>query len=304
MAGQLAIRWAINALNGYMNKVVGTKDKDFVVIGDTDSAYLHIEPLLEKYNLLEGRTQEKIVDIVDKICKDKLEKVLQTAYDQLAKQMNCYVDRMVMKREKIADRCVFVAKKRYIMNVWDNEGVRYKEPEVKIIGIEAVRSSTPTICREELKKIIKIILNEDETAIQKEIDRFKEVFYNARVEDVAFPRGVNNIDKYMDANTLYKSGCPIHVRAVLLYNEAVKHTDKYPPIKDGDKIKFVYLKLPNPIKENVIAFPDYIPTELNLVEYVDYDTQFEKTFISPLNKILDAIGWSAEKKASLESFFG
>ena len=78
---------------------------------------------------------------------------------------------------------------------------------------------------------------------------------------------------------------------------------KYSLINNGEKIKFCYLKKPNTLQENVISFIQDFPKELGLDKYVDYDLQFEKSFLEPLKIILESIGWSAEKTTNLESFF-
>jgi len=118
---------------------------------------------------------------------------------------------------------------------------------------------------------------------------------------------VNNLDKWKDSASIYKKGTPIHVRGALLYNKSIKDKaldKRYQGIRSGDKIKFCYLKTPNPIRENVVSFPDYLPPELQLHKYINYDLQFEKTFLDPILPILDAVGWKAEESVSLEDFFG
>jgi DNA polymerase elongation subunit (family B) len=300
LSGQLAIRWAERAINNELNKILKTDDFDYVIAIDTDSLYLNLGPLVEKLK------PKNPVAALDKICSEHLEKVLLDAYADLFEKTNAFKNRMVMKRESIADRGIWTAKKRYILNVHNNEGVQYAEPKLKIMGIEAIKSSTPQIVRDKFKDAFKIIVNGTEAETQKFILEFKNEFKNNSPEKVAFPRGVSNVTDWADRKTIYKKGTPIHVRGSLLYNNELKQRGldkKIMPIQNGEKIKFCYLKMPNPIKENIIAFPDYLPAEFKLEKYVDYDTQFEKTFIEPLKLILDAIGWEVEPKASLDSFF-
>jgi DNA polymerase elongation subunit (family B) len=212
-----------------------------------------------------------------------------------------------MKREAIANKGIWVAKKRYILNLFDEEGVRYEYPKLKVMGVEAVKSSTPEICRTKIKEAIRVIMNESEDDLIKYVADFKEVFKTLSPEEVAFPRSCNNLTKFSDSSMIYKKGTPIHVKGALIYNYYLhKHKleFKYPVIKDSDKIKFLMLKIPNPIKDTVISFSSKIPYEFDLHKYVDYDLQFQKTFTDPLKFILDSIGWKLEREATLEAFFG
>ena len=300
LSGQLAVRWAEKAVNRRMNQVMQTNDVDYVIAIDTDSLYVNFGPLVDKFN------PKNPVSFLDSVCNDEFERVLVSAYEELHDRFNCYLPRMEMGREVIADRGIWTAKKRYILNVHNNEGVQYAEPKLKIMGIEAIKSSTPSACRDALKELFKVIISGSETKTQKAIQTFKEYFSTLPPEQVAFPRGVSDINKWKDNKTVYKKGCPIHVRGSLLYNNAVKDKGldkKYTMIQNGEKIKFCYMKVPNPIKENVISFPDYLPPELQLNKYIDYDTQFEKTFLDPIIPILDAVGWNPEETQTLEDFF-
>jgi DNA polymerase elongation subunit (family B) len=232
--------------------------------------------------------------------------MLHRSYEQLAEHMNAYENKMVMAREAIADAGIWTAKKRYILNVHNNEGVQYAQPKLKIMGIEAVKSSTPSSCREALKELFKVIISKGEKETQTAIAQFKEHFKSLPPEQVAFPRGVSNVSDWVDRLTVYKKGCPIHVRGSIIYNNFIEENSlgkKYQKIKDGEKIKFVYVKTPNPLKENIIAFPDYLPEETNLHSYINYDLQFEKAFLEVVRPILAAIGWTEEEVVSLEDFF-
>ncbi len=302
LTGQLTIRWAEYALNQYLNKAMqNTAWKDYIVAIDTDSLYVTLDDVVKKFK------PKNPIDFMDKLSQEALEPALENAYADLYSMLGGVNNRMVMKREAIADRALWTAKKRYIMNVHDNEGVRYAEPKMKIMGIEAIKSSTPAPCRKALKEMFNVIMKEDEQSVQSAIEQFKNYFKTLDPDEIAFPRGVTQVKKWQDRNTLYKKGTPIHVRGSILYNKLVEDMSlkkKYEPINNGEKIKFLYLRQPNSIHENVISFPDYLPEEFGLRKYIDYELQFQKTFLDPIDPILDAVGWTSKEVASLEDFFG
>ena len=300
LTGQLTIQWAEKAMNKAMNEALKTNDTDYVIAIDTDSLYINFGPLVR---LLKPKDPVKFLD---KICKDHFEPAMAKAYNELFAQMNAHKNRMEMGREVIADRGIWTAKKRYILNVHNSEGVQYAEPKLKIMGIEAIKSSTPEVCRDKFKEIFKVLISGTEADTQEFIRNFKDKFRTLPPEDISFPRSVSNVTDWKDSKTIYRKGTPIHVRGSILYNKGIKDNKlnkKYELVSNGDRIKFCYLKLPNHIRENVIAYPDVLPEEFKLHNYIDYDLQFEKTFVEPLKLILDAIGWSTEEKATLEEFF-
>ena len=306
LSGQVSIRWIETKVNAYLNKVLKTEEVDYVIASDTDSIYLNLGPLVE--SVYEGRekTDEGVVGFLDKVCKVKLEPFIESSYEELARNVNAYAQKMIMKRENIADRGIWTAKKRYILNVWDSEGVRYEKPKLKIMGLETARSSTPAFFRDKLKKAFTIIINDTNDDLINFIAEVRKETREQEIENISFPRGCNNLDKYRSSADLYKKGTPIQVRGALLYNHYIKKKklqNKYPLIQEGEKIKFVYLQKPNPINEDIIAYFQTLPTELNLNKYIDYDTQFEKSFTAPLKNVLETIGWQVEKRGSLESFF-
>ncbi len=306
LSGQVSIRWIENKMNNFLNKILKTEGKDYVIASDTDSIYLHLGPLVDVIYKDKEKDSESIVSFIDTICEKTLEPFIDQSYKELAEYVNAYDQKMFMKRENIADRGIWTAKKRYILNVWNSEGVQYHEPKLKMMGIEAVKSSTPAPCREMIKDALKLMMNGTEDDVIKFIENSRKEFRRLPPEEISFPRSVSDVTKYKSSNMIYIKGTPIHVRGALLFNYYIKKhnlTNKYSLIGNGEKIKFCYLKKPNKIHENVISFIQDFPKELQLDKYVDHDLQFEKSFIEPLRIILDSIGWKVEKTANLESFF-
>jgi len=306
LSGQVSIRWIENKMNNYLNKILKTEDTDYVIASDTDSIYLHLGPLVDVIYKDREKDAEGIVSFLDKICEEKFEPFIDQSYKELAEYLNAYDQKMFMKRENIADRGIWTAKKRYILNVWDSEGVRYEQPKLKVMGIESVKSSTPASCRNMLKDAFKIMMNGTEDDVINYIEGCRQKFRTLPPEQISFPRSVSDVQKYKSHSDIYIKGTPIHVRGALLFNHYIKDkklTNKYSLIQNGEKIKFCYLKKPNIIHENVLSFIQDYPVELGLDKYIDYDLQFNKAFLEPLKIILDAIGWSVEKTANLESFF-
>jgi len=306
LSGQVSIRWIENKMNAYLNKILKTDGVDYVIASDTDSIYLNMGPLVETVYKGREKTTQSVVSFLDKICQVELEKYIEGCYQELADYVNAYDQKMQMKRENIAERGIWTAKKRYILNVWDSEGVRYEEPKLKIMGIEAIKSSTPAPCRKMLKDSFNIMMSGTEEDMINYIDRCRLEFRTLSPESVSFPRSASDVQKYQSSSNIYLKGTPIHIRGALLFNHYIKKnklTNKYSTIQNGEKIKFVYLKKPNTIHENVISFIQDFPKELHLDKYIDYDLQFEKAFLEPLKIILDSIKWSVEKTVNLELFF-
>ncbi len=306
LSGQVSIQWIMNSMNSYLNKILKTNGVDYVIASDTDSLYVNMGPLVETVYKGREKTTESIVSFLDKVCQMELEKYIESSYQKLAEYVNAYDQKMYMKRECIADRGIWTAKKRYILNVWDSEGVRYEEPKLKIKGIEAIKSSTPAPCRKMFKDGFKIMMRGSEDDVIDFIDKCRSEFKTLPPEQIAFPRSASDVRKYQSSSSIYIKGTPVHIRGALLFNHYIKEkklTNKYSLINNGEKVKFIYLKKPNIIRENIISFIQEFPKELDLDKYLDYDLQFEKAFLEPFRSILDAIGWNVEKTVNLESFF-
>ena len=282
LSGQVSIRWIENRMNKRLNKILKTENTDYVIASDTDSIYLNLGPFVDWVFKDREKTPEVVVDFLNKVCEVEFEPYIESSYQALADYVNAYDQKMQMKRENIADRGIWTAKKRYILNVWDSEGVRYAEPKLKIMGIEAVKSSTPAPCRQMIKDGLKLVMSGTEDEVIKFIEDSRKDFQKLPPEEVSFPRSVSSVDKYKGSNTIYAKGTPMHVRGALLYNFYIKERGldkKYAYIQNGEKIKFCYLKSPNPTRENVISFIQDFPKELDLNRFVDYEMQFNKALL-------------------------
>jgi len=310
-SGQLSIRWIEGKVNEYLNKILETENEDYIIASDTDSIYVTFDELVRKSFAGRDVSTEKVISFLDNVAKKKLEPFIDESYKDLAEYVKAYAQKMEMKREIIADKGIWTAKKRYILNVHDSEGVRYKEPKLKIMGIEAVKSSTPEPCRDKIKEALRVIINSDEIELNKFIQDFRKDFMNMDPEVIAYPRSCNGVKKWSDKSSVFKKGTPMHVKGALLYNHLLdrnKLSHKFPFIQEGDKIKFLQLRKPNILQSNVISFMTKLPKEFDLKETIDYDIMFDKSFVEPLIFILDSIGWNIDRsygtQITLESLFG
>ena len=308
-SGQLSIRWIEKALNIHLNKLLETKNKDYVIASDTDSVYITFDVLVSRY-FESGESAERITNFLDTFAKEKLEPFILESYTALAKSMNAYEQKMEMAREVIADKGIWTAKKRYILNAWDIEGVRYKTPQLKIMGIEAVKSSTPAVCRQKIRDALNIIMTGDEKELNDFIQDFRDEFMKLSPEDIAYPRSVNGLKKFSSSDNLFRKGAPIHCKGAILYNHLVKKhklINKYPLIQEGDKIKFLHMKQPNIYTTTAFSFLTFMPKELDIMDRIDYDVQFTKSFVEPLKFITEKIKWliddSYGTQGTLDEFF-
>jgi hypothetical protein len=282
-----------------------TNGVDYVIASDTDSIYLRLGELVDK--VYSKKTDvNQLISFMDRVCEDKIQPYIDNSYQELATYVNAYSQKMQMKREGLSNKGIWTAKKRYILNVFNNEGVQYAEPHMKVMGLEMVKSSTPSSIRDKMKQVIKLMVTGTEDDVQEFIADFRKEFRTLPIEEISFPRSVNGLKTYGDKAQIYTKGTPIHVKGALLYNYLVKKNDlsnKYPMIQEGEKLKFTYLLQPNPINDTVISYPTRLPTEFGLDNYIDYELQFEKAFLDPIKIILDCMNWQSEKTSSLADFF-
>lgn len=304
MSGQLTVKWIEHKINLYINKLCKTKDIDYVCAGDTDSNYIVLEPMLKHFGF-DTNDKDKCVKVIEQFCIEKLDPYIKKSFEELHEITNSYQKKIRMARENIADVGIWTAKKHYMLNVLNKDGVTYKEPKLKMVGIETVKSSTPAVCRKALKDAIAIIMQKNEKELQNYVANFREKFYTLPFEDVAFPRGVSDLTKYADPVMIFGKKTPIAVRGALVFNDLLKQYDikNIHPISNGDKVKFSYLRIPNHIRSSVISASNFLPKEFKLERYIDYDTQFDKAFLLPLKSITDIIKWQPEKLATLEAFY-
>ena len=293
-------------MNAYLNHLLKTKDKDYIIASDTDSIYINMSGLVKR--LGDNLDKTKVVKALDKFCEEKVEPYIDTCYAELAEYMNAYQQKMFMKREVIADKGIWTAKKRYILNVHNSEGVQYAEPQLKIMGIEVVKSSTPAVCRSKIKQALNIIMSQSEKELRTFVNDFRQEFEHMPAEKIAFTRSVKGLKKYMDSNSIFRKSTPMHVKGSLIYNHILhekKLLTRFQEIQEGDKIKYVLLRKPNTHQTNVISFLTKLPPQFNFHSVIDYETQFQKSFFEPLKFILEAINWKVDASGmnTIESFF-
>jgi DNA polymerase elongation subunit (family B) len=304
-SGELSIKWMINKINEKMNLMLKTEGVDYVIAADTDSMYLRLHPIVEMKCSEYIDDTGRVIDFMDRFCKEVVEPIIESSYAALAERTHAYKQRMHMKREKLSDVAIWTAKKRYILNVWDDEGVRLSEPKISITGLEAIKSSTPSSCRDKIKEAIKLIIkHDDNSVVTKFINEYKKEYESIPLADIAFPTSVNFLDKYADQNSVWSKGTLAHTRGALMFNKLLEDMQldhKYEKIKNGEKVKYVYLKKPNPIGTDVIAFISTLPPEFGLEPFIDYKKMFQKGFVGNLNIILHAIGWKSESFTDIKS---
>ena len=297
MVGQTIIRFVANSINEYLNKQFGTS-RDYVIASDTDSVYLKLSIAVANMT-----NTDAIIEYLDKYCETELQEVIDNAFKKIGYVFNTQENVLAMKREAIAEYGIWTAKKRYLLWLHDNEGVRYDPPKLKTVGVEVVRSSTPKIARDHLKKAIEYFILRDEDSFYKLIETVEHEFMTRPFTDIASPRTCSKMDKYpILPNGAFSLKTPIQVKGSLIYNKLINERNleqKYPLIREGEKIRFCYLKERNPLGCNVIAAPHILPTELNLEKFIDRREQFEKTFVAPLEKIIAYGNWSVHPNVTL-----
>lgn len=305
LSGQLSIQWIANRLNRFLNKILKTEDQDYVIASDTDSVYLRLGEVVAQ-SFKGERTSDAVVTFLNDFSCRVMEPFINKQFAELATTMNAYKNKMMMGREVIAEKGVWTAKKRYMLSVWDTEGVRYTKPKLKIMGIETSRSSTPGFVRKALKQAVEMVLLKDEATLQEFVRVTKQEFSKLPVEDMAFPRSVSGMKRYSDSGNIYTKSTPIAVKAALLHNNLVKTLKlgkKYRAIGEGEKMRFLLLRTPNPIHQHVIGFVTALPPEFEIHKYVDWEEQFRKSFMEPLRVICTAVGWTPEHVTTLDSLF-
>jgi len=303
LSGQAANRFVEQRVNQYLNKILETANRDYTVYMDTDSCYFDLSGMVKKF--AHNKTKEQQYEFVKKVGYSKLTDVINDAIVEFNDYLNVHDPVLDMKMEAVGSG-VFIAKKKYIMSIVHMEGVDYAEPEMKMTGVEAVKSSTPAPARKALTDCAQIIVTGSEDELIEYVDKFRKNWTSLPPDEIALPTSVNGIRKYHIEGNQYKLGCPMHIRAAINYNHWIQRKEidmYYSDIKDGSKAKYIFLIKNNKTKENVIAFPNKLPKELDLHSKIDYNTQLERSFLSPLKIMLEPTKWSYERKANLMDLF-
>ncbi len=294
--GQYSIKTAMSSIDSVGEKTIGEK---ILIAGDTDSAYFTLEKLVEKH-CKDFDTQKK-VDWIDKFCDKVVLRAIDDSYSSLNTYMNCFTNRMDMEREVIAESAIWSGKKHYAMSVLDNEKYRYPEPELKIMGLAIKKSSIPELFKAQLRECVRLILGgAKETQILELKNKAYSEFIKLHPYEYAINITVNNVSKYLTADNKVVSKTPQQSRAAIAHNLYLdKNGEKsIARIKEGDKIKVVNLKTPNPCDQDVFGFIDFFPEEL--LEHIDYDAIFDKGFTKPLLSVANAIKWTLAERSSMD----
>lgn len=302
LSGQMVIKWAEKKINQYFNKILKTSNQDYVILIDTDSIYLRINDVVKKYK---EKDSEKVLNFVDVFCTKKIEKILEDSFEELSDITNAFQNKIVMKREVIGDRAILCGKKHYIIRKLDEEGYRLPEPEIKMMGIEAIKTSIPMAIRKHLKSIIQILLDDNKGKFYEYVEKIKDEFEELSFEDMSSPTSVNKVEYYDLGDGKYRKGTPMHVKSAIGFNNYIikeSLTNKVPLIQSGDKIKYVRLNMPNPFDSEVLANVELLQQFIDVKPYINYYAQMERVFLKPLKPIVDAVGWPIEKVNTLDIF--
>ena len=279
--GRYFIKKLANNINAEFNK---SHTGNFIIYGDTDSVYFSIKPFVEDYKAEHPQADiNELVDFALEFNNTNVNKIIDDTINEFATELNAYdASTIGAKAEICADTGIFIAKKRYVLRVREDEGTRFAldHPKIKTVGIEIARSSTPSWIRSKLKEAIPILLDKSFADVRTWFLKTKEEYMSQPVETLAISGAVTSLDY-----NIKDSSIPIGSRSVLVYNKFVEDnnlTNKYPLIPPGEKSKRLYLKTPNKFNSDTIAFtnPSFIK---EFKDYIDYDKNFEKTFISPLS---------------------
>lgn len=307
LTGQLAFHLTLSAVNKKLSKMMGYSDEivDYGITGDTDSVYFTMDEFVDRF------APEDPFTFVEKISEEIIDPTIKKEMTRMNSEVLFgFKERLVMKREVIGSG-FFVAKKHYALLIHGAEGgIRFSTPKLKIKGIAAIKSSTPKAIRSKMKDLFMLILTgASHDQIFGFVDEVKGIFYSLPAEKIAFPRGVNDIEKWEVPSATgfeFSKGTPIQVKSAMLYNFLIKDrglANTLPRIHSGDKIKFVYLKVPNPVRSEVIGFLNRLPGEFGLSQYIDYQKMFEKTFLDTVDPIFEKIGLGKYKGSSASDLF-
>lgn len=314
LTGKVIIQLLEKGVNKFLS--LSLKDnKDRCILSDTDSIGINLEDISNLFKTQCGEdfsSLEERINFLDFFSKEKILPKINSILKDIEKRFNGNEGILGMKRENICSSIIITGKKHYIMNVYDKEGIRYSEPKKKIMGIECVKSSTPQLMRNLIKETIDYFFTHSNNDLIKIINDCENKIYSEKdFSKIAFPKTVNGLKKYSSStqtnNFLYEPKTPLHVRGSLRFNKWLKDNrleTKYSPIQEGEKIKYVYLKLPNIIKEDVIAWSSSDPPkELKLETMIDFERHFQIGYMNPIKTLLTAVGWKEKETISMSDLF-
>ena len=313
LTGQTVIKTTEMIANQYYSKTIG-EEKDYNIYVDTDSVFYEAAPLVKARNPnIDVTSDEQMIPAILEVAQE-VESHINKVYDSMAlKMFNINSHRFDIKQETIAKGGFWVSKKRYAQWIINDNTVDCDKLDVK--GLDVKRSSFPTYFKEVMSTVLMDILkDENKDKIDEYILRKKDEMKTTNFIDIAKNSAVKHMSKYTFKNQAlgeFMKGTPAHVKAALTYNQLLKYFKaayKYEPMKDGDKIKWVYLK-PNPLGLESVGLTGYNdPKEiLDLVEqHIDYELIWTKELENKLDDFYIAMKWEKPNPnlALASQFFG
>ena len=306
LTGQAVIKRANSALQKYVaNKLDQeyTDEIDPIVYNDTDSVYITLKPIIDKHNMSFLNRANNVSKEIHTLVQDVEDNINEDINEWAKLQLNSKDPRFVFKRESICDVGVFLQKKRYVLHVLDDEGIKVNK--FKYTGVEVVRSTIPAAVKPHVKHCIETMLTtKNHSKTNKALSDAYDIFKQLPIEDISFVMGITDYDKYAKDCDQFMTAkrMPIHMKAAYYHNvmlDREKLTSQYEKISSGDKVRYFYVMQPNMYGANVIGYKYYYPKEFSSMFPPDTEKMFEKVIFSIMERFYESVGWSIQSPNKL-----